>query len=74
MGYEVIRSGEYYKHISVKAPDWKRAARIDKLGTRYTYEAMLERFEQNRYGWVDVPMYLKKQMQRYPVHIVGQHK
>ena len=67
MGYEVIRSGEDYKHISVKAPDWQRAARIDKLGTKYTYEAMEERFEQNRYGGVDIPMYLIKQTQRFPV-------
>ena len=31
MGYEIVRDGSY-AHISVKAPDWGRAIRLDSIG------------------------------------------
>ncbi|MGI6269078.1 MAG: relaxase/mobilization nuclease domain-containing protein [Candidatus Howiella sp.] len=43
MGYQIERSGEYYEHLSLKAPCWKRPIRLDSLG--YTPEALLARFE-----------------------------
>jgi len=43
MGYQIERSGEYYEHISLKAPGWKRPVRLDSLG--YTPESLVARFE-----------------------------
>jgi hypothetical protein len=43
MGYKVERTGEYYRHLTVQAPSWKRPIRLDSLG--YTPEALITRFE-----------------------------
>lgn len=43
LGYKVERTGEYYRHLTVQAPDWKRPVRLDSLG--YTPEALVARFE-----------------------------
>lgn len=43
LGYKVERKGEYYRHLTVQAPDWKRPVRLDSLG--YTPEALVARFE-----------------------------
>lgn len=45
MGYQIERSGEYYQHISLKAPTWQRPVRLDRLG--YTKETIEERFEEH---------------------------
>ena len=47
MGYEIRRDGRY-AHYSVKAPDWQRAIRIDRLGKEYTPEAIRERLINNQ--------------------------
>lgn len=47
MGYEIIRD-ERFAHYSVKAPDWQRAIRIDRLGKEYTPQAIWERLLDNQ--------------------------
>lgn len=47
MGYEIIRD-ERFAHYSVKAPDWQRAIRIDRLGKEYTPQAIRERLLDNQ--------------------------
>lgn len=47
MGYE-IRRDEHFAHYSVKAPDWQRAIRIDRLGKEYTPAAIRERLIDNQ--------------------------
>lgn len=47
MGYE-IRRDEYFAHYSVKAPDWQRAIRLDRLGKEYTLQAIRERLLDNQ--------------------------
>ena len=41
MGYEIKRD-ESFAHYSVKAPDWQRAIRLDRLGKEYTPLLLLE--------------------------------
>lgn len=48
LGYQFIRSGDKYQHLSVKAPDWKKPIRLSSLG--YTKEVINARFEQH---WKD---------------------
>jgi hypothetical protein len=43
IGYKVERTGEYYRHITVQAPSWKRPIRLDSLG--YTPETLGVRFD-----------------------------
>lgn len=47
MGYE-IRRDEHFAHYSVKAPDWQRAIRLDRLGKEYTPQAIRERLLDNQ--------------------------
>lgn len=47
MGYE-IRRDERFAHYSVKAPDWQRAVRLDRLGKEYTPQAIRERLLDNQ--------------------------
>lgn len=47
MGYE-IRRDERFAHYSLKAPDWKRAVRLDSLGKDYTPQAIRERLIDNQ--------------------------
>lgn len=47
MGYE-IRRDERFAHYSVKAPDWQRAIRLDRLGKEYTPQAIRERLLENQ--------------------------
>lgn len=47
MGYE-IRRDERFAHYSVKAPDWQRAIRLDRLGKEYTPQAIRERLLDNQ--------------------------
>lgn len=47
MGYE-IRHDERFVHYSVKAPDWQRAIRLDRLGKEYTPQAIRERLLDNQ--------------------------
>lgn len=61
MGYEVIRSGADYKHISVKAPDWQSSVRIDRLWKDFSYEAMEEQLRNNAMGFINIPLFLTKQ-------------
>ena len=44
MGYVLIRNREY-RHMSVKAPGWKRAVRLDKIG--FSNEYLQQRLEDN---------------------------
>ncbi len=44
MGYTMVRSREY-RHISVKAPGWKRAVRLDKLG--FTNDYLQQKLDDN---------------------------
>ncbi len=44
MGYTMVRSREY-RHISVKAPGWKRAVRLDRLG--FTNDYLQQRLDDN---------------------------
>lgn len=44
LGYQFPRSGDY-AHISVIAPGWKRAVRLDSLG--YTNEVLRKRIDKN---------------------------
>ncbi len=46
LGYQFSRGGDRYKHLSVKAPDWKRPIRLDSLG--YAREVINARFEKHR--------------------------
>lgn len=48
MGYEIIIRDERFAHYSVKAPDWQRAIRIDRLGKEYTPQAIRERLLDNQ--------------------------
>ena len=50
MGYE-IRRDERFAHYSVKAPDWQRAVRLDRLGKEYTPQAIRQRLLDNQ-GYV----------------------
>lgn len=47
MGYE-IRRDERFAHYSVKAPDWQRAIRLDRLGKEYTPQTIRERLLDNQ--------------------------
>ena len=47
MGYE-IRRDEHFAHYSVKASDWQRAIRLDRLGKEYTPQAIRERLLDNQ--------------------------
>lgn len=47
MGYE-IRRDEHFAHYSVKASDWQRAVRLDRLGKEYTPQAIRERLLDNQ--------------------------
>lgn len=47
MGYE-IRRDECFAHYSVKAPDWQKAIRLDRLGKEYTPQAIRERLLDNQ--------------------------
>lgn len=47
MGYE-IRRDERFAHYSVKAPDWQKAIRLDRLGKEYTPQAIRERLLDNQ--------------------------
>lgn len=47
MGYE-IRRDERFAHYSVKAPDWQRAVRLERLGKEYTPQAIRERLLDNQ--------------------------
>lgn len=47
MGYE-IRRDERFAHYSVKASDWQRAIRLDRLGKEYTPQAIRERLLDNQ--------------------------
>ena len=47
MGYE-IRRDERFAHYSVKAPDWQRAIRLDRLGKEYTPQAIRKRLLDNQ--------------------------
>ena len=47
MGYE-IRRDERFAHYSVKAADWQRAIRLDRLGKEYTPQAIRERLLDNQ--------------------------
>lgn len=47
MGYEIKRD-ESFAHYSVKAPDWQRAIRLDRLGKEYTPAAIRERLLDNQ--------------------------
>ncbi len=47
MGYE-IRRDERFDHYSVKASDWQRAIRLDRLGKEYTPQAIRERLLDNQ--------------------------
>ena len=47
MGYE-IRRDERFAHYSVKAPEWQRAIRLDRLGKEYTPQAIRERLLDNQ--------------------------
>lgn len=60
LGYEVIRDGERYEHLSVKLPDWKRSKRIDALGQKYSAESLDKTFIENRQGIITVPAYLTR--------------
>jgi hypothetical protein len=52
MGYTMVRSREY-RHISVKAPGWKRAVRLDKLGftNDYLQQKLDNNLEDTRVYW-----------------------
>lgn len=47
LGYE-IRQDERFAHYSVKAPDWQRAVRLDRLGKAYTPQAIRKRLIDNQ--------------------------
>ncbi len=47
MGYEIHRD-ERFAHYSVKASDWQRAIRLDRLGKEYTPQAIRERLLDNQ--------------------------
>lgn len=47
IGYE-IRRDERFAHYSVKASDWQRAIRLDRLGKEYTPQAIRERLLDNQ--------------------------
>lgn len=47
MGYEIHRD-ERFAHYSVKAPNWQRAIRLDRLGKEYTPQAIRERLLDNQ--------------------------
>lgn len=47
MGYE-IRRDERFAHYSVKASDWQRAIRLDRLEKEYTPQAIRERLLDNQ--------------------------
>ena len=46
LGYTVVRD-QNHAHLSVKAPGWERAIRLDKLG--YTNDVLNQRIEDNLY-------------------------
>lgn len=52
MGYTMVRSREY-RHISVKAPGWKRAVRLDRLGftNDYLQQKLDDNLEDTRVYW-----------------------
>ena len=52
MGYTMIRNREY-RYISVKAPGWKRAVRLDKLGftNDYLQHKLDDNLEDTRVYW-----------------------
>ena len=60
MGYEVMRDGERYEHLSVKLPDWKRSKRIDTLGPKYSTESLEKAFVENQQGIINIPVYLTR--------------
>lgn len=47
MGYEILRD-KRFAHYSVKAPDWQRAVRLDRLGKEYTPQAIREKLLDNQ--------------------------
>ena len=68
LGYQFIRSNDQYKHLSIKAPDWKRPIRLDRLGyTKNVINARLEKHRQDEYFYIvqnKHPAYKPKQ---YPL-------
>ena len=49
LGYQIERNGEYYEHISLKAPGWQRAVRLDSIG--YTEEVIDAHIETHKADW-----------------------
>ncbi|MDD4492941.1 MAG: relaxase/mobilization nuclease domain-containing protein [Eubacteriales bacterium] len=49
LGYQVERDGEHHEHISLKAPGWQRAVRLDSIG--YTEEVIDANIETHKADW-----------------------
>lgn len=50
MGYQIDRTDDRHQHLTVKAPDWQRPVRLDRLGyTKETVEARFEKHWDNPY-------------------------
>jgi len=45
MGYQLDSTDDRHQHLTVKAPDWQRPVRLDRLG--YTKETIEARFEEH---------------------------
>jgi len=69
LGYQFIRGDDKYRHLSVKASDWKRPIRLDSVG--YTKDVINARFEEHQ---EDMHFYLvqnehpRYKPQRYPLY------
>lgn len=49
LGYQIERDGEHHEHISLKAPGWQRAVRLDSIG--YTEKVIDARIETHKADW-----------------------
>lgn len=61
-GYQFVRNNDY-AHLSVVAPGWKRAIRLDSLGESYTKEALRTALDHHFYD--RPPTYYSNEKPRY---------
>jgi len=69
LGYQFIRSDDKYRHLSVKAPDWKRPIRLDSLGyTKDIINARLEEHQEDMYFYLVQNEHPRYKPKRYPLY------
>jgi len=69
LGYQFIRSDDKYRHLSVKASDWKRPIRLDSLGyTKDVINARLDEHQEDMYFYLVQNEHPRYKPKRYPLY------